>query len=72
MVCIAESSVLELRVVNRPDLVEQIKRYLCCPYRLLFRVYQILAAQNVRLVEVHHSDVVKTAKDIVLNLVLRE
>jgi hypothetical protein len=72
MVCVAETRVLETRVVNCPHLVEQVKCDLSCPYRLLLRVYQVLNTEEIGFVEVHDGDVVEAAEDIVLDFVFHE
>lgn len=72
MVRITESCVLKTRVVNRSYLIEQVKRDLSRSYRLLLRIYQVFNAQQVGLVKVHHSDVVKATEHVILNLVFHE
>lgn len=72
VVGIAESGVLETRVVNCPHLIEQVKCDLSGSNRLFLGVYQFLHAEDVCLVEVHHCNVVEAAENIVLNFVLRE
>ncbi len=72
MVRVTETCVLETRVVNCPHLIEQVKCDLCCPYRLLLRVYQIFNTEEIGFVEVHDGNVVEAAEDIVLDFVFHE
>ena len=70
MVGVVETRVHKGGIVDRSDLIKQVKSNLSCLYRLLSSTDQILHAEDIGLVEVHDTQVVEAAENIIVNLVL--
>jgi len=72
MTGITESCVHECREVHGSDLIEQVKCNLGSPDRLLLWIYEVLCAQYISFVKVHHTNVIKCAEYVEMDLRLCE
>lgn len=72
MIRITKACILKSRIVDCSCLIKQIKCNFCSTDWLLFWVYQVLHAQNIGLVKIHHCDIVETAENIVMDFVFHK
>ena len=72
IISIREASVNKTSIVEGPHPVEEVVCYFSTLHGFLFGAVELLSCQKNRFVEIHDAQIVETAEDIVVDIVLHE